>query len=95
MWGYVSGTWSLSYSPGLPHVLPNHCSPHCPQVALGLLQLLVQVLQVMLQCPVALLQLLVFRAGDLLGAVEAAAAPLQLWDGNQDTHSPPISPLIN
>lgn len=84
-------TQSLSYSPGLPHALPNHCSPHGPQVALGLLQLLVQVLQVMLQGPVALLQLLVFPAGDLLGAVEAAAAPLQLWDGDQDTQSQPKS----
>lgn len=83
MWGPVSDTRSLSYSPGLPHVRPSHRSPHCPQVALGVLQLLLQVLQALLQCPVALLQLLVLRAGHLLGALEAPAAPLQLWDGTR------------
>lgn len=92
MWGHTSDTRSPSCSPGLPCVLPNHCSPHCPQAALGVLQLLVQELQVLLQCPVALLQRPVFRAGDLLGALQAAAAPLQLWDGNQDTESQPKSP---
>lgn len=84
-----------SCSPRLLYVLPNHCSPpRGPQAALGLLQLLVQVLQVLLQCLVSLLQLLVFRAGDLLGALEASAAPLQLWDNNQDTDSPKSPQII-
>lgn len=56
---------------------------------MGLLELLVEVLQAVLQHPVALLQLLVFSAGGLPHAAEAAAPRLQLWDGSQDTHTPP------
>lgn len=59
---------------------------------MGLLELLVEVLQAVLQHPVALLQLPVFGAGGLLRAAEAAAPRLQLWDGNQDAHTLPGPP---
>lgn len=59
---------------------------------MGLLELPVEVLQAVLQYPVALLQLPVFGAGSLLRAAEAAAPRLQLRDSNRDTHTPPGLP---
>lgn len=74
-------------------MLLSHCGPCGLQAPMGLLELLVEVLQVLLQHPVALLQLLVFGAGSLLHAAEAAAPHLQLRDGDQDTSHPTRTPM--
>lgn len=79
--------WSLSYSLQLLHVLLSYRGPCGPQIPMGLLQLQVDVLQLLLQHPVALFQLLLFSAGSLLHAEEAVAPCLQLQDDNHDTHT--------
>lgn len=68
-----------------PRFLCPLLSPGSPQALVGLLQLCMDVLQLLLQCPVVLLQLSVLSAGSSLCAAQTAALCFQLQGGSRVT----------